>query len=241
MRPIMALPSSSARMCTSTQTMPKFKSRISRYGRLVAQRLPPQRTSNPSRWVITNCWTGVWQLITLWAGNSPYDHSHVTTQLTAYRLWGETLRVFGPARSTDCFLSVGTGIPANEEIPRPGEITKIVATVEALAGTATNTEIVHILFRTLIDAFAPHPGVKKYWRMNIGTKIEAFDEETGWWPFKKTVHHNDNYKGIGDLDDVKGLPALQQVTKEYIEQNMGMIDECARVLAASLEKEKEKQ
>jgi hypothetical protein len=148
----------------------------------------------------------------------------------------ETLAVFGPARSTNCFLSVGTGIPANVDLPQPGKITKIVSTVEAFASVATNSEIVHILFRTLIDAFAPHPGVKKYWRMNIGTKIPDWDEKENNWIFKnKVIHHNDNYAEIGELDQISALPALKKVTEAYIDQNKGMIDECAHALAASLE------
>ncbi|KAF2875149.1 acyl transferase/acyl hydrolase/lysophospholipase [Massariosphaeria phaeospora] len=155
-------------------------------------------------------------------------------------LWTETLSVFGPARSTDCFLSVGTGIPANQDIPRPSQVTKVMDTVEAFASIATNSELIHILFRTLIDAFAPHPGGKKYWRMNIGTRIGDWDENTGTWPLtNKVVHHYDDYAKIGELDDAKALEGLRKVTATYIEENKGMINECARVLAGSLKLQEE--
>jgi hypothetical protein len=89
-------------------------------------------------------------------------------------------------------------------------------TLEGLSAIATNTEIIHILFRTLIDAFAPKPGGSKYWRLNIGTMVD------------------DNYAKIGDLDDVKALAALLEVTKKYIADNAAMIAQCADALKSSL-------
>jgi hypothetical protein len=91
-------------------------------------------------------------------------------------------------------------------------------TMAGFASIATNTEIIHVLFRTLVDAFAPKPG-KKYWRLNIGTLID------------------DNYDEIGEMDDAKALPALLKVTNKYIVDKDVMITECANALKSSLKKD----
>ena len=46
---------------------------------------------------------------------------------------------------------------------------------------------------------------------------------------------DDNYAKIGDLDDVKALAALLEVTKKYIADNAAMISQCADALKSSLE------
>ncbi|KAG9649344.1 hypothetical protein KCU95_g15836, partial [Aureobasidium melanogenum] len=63
-------------------------------------------------------------------------------------LWNEVLSVFGPTRPTNCFLSIGTGIAKNVGI------NSLLSLPEALASAATNSELTHILFRTLLDAYA---------------------------------------------------------------------------------------
>lgn len=103
-------------------------------------------------------------------------------------------------RRTDCFLSNGTGIVAihnllwlKDRAPCP----------LALAGVATNLEITHILFRTLLTAFAPTNGQQKYWRFNIeGTIEEKYD-----------------YKGVGELDDVKAVKELVKRAARLIPSN----------------------
>jgi hypothetical protein len=133
------------------------------------------------------------------------------------RLWTEVLGVFGPARSTSCFLSIGTGMPANKALTKP-HLTGDHDVEQAFASIATNTEIVNILFRSLINAFAPAAQAKKYWRMNVGHKL----------PDK------DDYESVGDLDDVGALKKLIEMTDEYILAQDDAIDECAKALAVSL-------
>ena len=149
------------------------------------------------------------------------------------RLWTEVLGVFGPARPTACFLSLGTGTPANTALTDPGVIPS--HDVErAFAAIATNTEIVNILFRSLINAFAPAATAKKYWRLNVSEAIPAWDEQTNTWKGKKTVHHLDDYKNVGDLDDIKALEELAQRTEKYIKAQAESIDECAKALEVKL-------
>jgi hypothetical protein len=143
------------------------------------------------------------------------------------------LGVFGPARSTNAFLSIGTGIPSNQEITDPTK-TAFRDTMQNFVGAATNSQITHVLFRTLLDAFAPKPMGKKYWRLNIGTFIGDWDQHKGIWPFNETIHHMDDYEKIGELDDVSALPKLYDVTDKYIQENQGMIDECTNALKESL-------
>jgi hypothetical protein len=117
------------------------------------------------------------------------------------RLWTELLGVFGPARSTNAFLSIGTGIPKKEEIWDPAKA-YFSDTVETFATVATDSQITHMLFRTLLDAFAPRPAGRKYWRLNIGTPKGDWDEHTDHWytPWNrpKTRHHQNDYENIGN-------------------------------------------
>ncbi|KAK6359101.1 hypothetical protein TWF696_000268 [Orbilia brochopaga] len=152
-------------------------------------------------------------------------------------LWTETLGIFGPARHTACFLSIGTGMQPNVTLPRPGEVLKTFETEGAFASIATNTEIIHVLFRTLINAFAPKPTGKKYWRLNIGKKIAEYDEvqKGGWFSKDTIVHHSEDWAKIGDLDDVKALKGLEDMMMEYIADNQTLFEECAASLATSLQ------
>ena len=45
--------------------------------------------------------------------------------------------------------------------------------------------------------------------------------------------HLDNYKDVGELDDLDALKRLTEMTKTYIEMNGTLIDECASALGAS--------
>ena len=90
----------------------------------------------------------------------------------------------------------------------------------------------HVLFHGLIDSFAPKQLTKKYWRLNVGERIPEWEEEKGWiW--KSKVLHLDNYKDVGELDDLDALKRLTEMTKTYIERNGILIDECASALGAS--------
>lgn len=81
--------------------------------------------------------------------------------------------MFGPARTTDCFLSIGTGIPANMPVNQTSNGLDDFKVATAVPNVATNTQIVNILFRCLINVFTPKPQGKKYWRLNIGEEIPA--------------------------------------------------------------------
>ncbi|GAB7348910.1 hypothetical protein MBLNU459_g7600t1 [Dothideomycetes sp. NU459] len=147
-------------------------------------------------------------------------------------LWTEVLGVYGPARASNCFLSIGTGIGKNEAIVDPG-ILGDHAVEKSFAGAATNSEIIHVLFRTLINAFAPTAQTKKYWRLNVGQEIPEWKEEksTGWFVKKKEViTHLDNYEDVIEMDDVAQIQVLEDKTKEYIEAQKDAIQECANAL-----------
>lgn len=151
------------------------------------------------------------------------------------RLWTEILSVFGAIRQTDCFLSIGTGIDANHELSRPAR-TYPLSTAKSLGHIATNSELTHILFRGLINAFAPLPRTTKYWRLNVAQEIPAWDEIKRIWVFlTKEEHHHADYKPVIELDDVSGaLGPLMEMTKQYLEQKevQDAISACARALDA---------
>ncbi|KAG7409935.1 Calcium-independent phospholipase A2-gamma [Fusarium oxysporum f. sp. rapae] len=79
-------------------------------------------------------------------------------------LWNEVLSVFSPARSTNCFLSIGTGIAATKAV---GDVRNLKGFTEPVAMLATNSKITKLVFRSLINAFAPKPMAKKYCRFNV--------------------------------------------------------------------------
>ncbi|THW67339.1 hypothetical protein D6D19_09155 [Aureobasidium pullulans] len=125
-------------------------------------------------------------------------------------LWNEVLSVFGPTRSTNCFLSIGTGIPKNVGIKG------ILSLPEALASAATNSELTNILFRTLLDA------------VEIPADIE---EKSGWLGFGRyTEKHPDNYEDVGALDDLLALEKLKDMTLGYIKAQDEVIFECCKAL-----------
>lgn len=158
--------------------------------------------------------------------------------MLCHRLWTEVLGVFGPARATDCFLSIGTGMPRNTPVLRPGLFPDFKYNVaRSFAAVATNTEITHILFRTLIDAFAPRPLARKYWRMNVQKVIPGEDKfvRPGWFGGKKEfVKGLDDYDDPGALDDVEAARGrLTDWTKEFIRTEEKMIQDCAASLRRS--------
>lgn len=137
---------------------------------------------------------------------------------SSYRLWSEVLDVFGPARSTACFLSIGTGIPANQAVGEVGLLVRGDALAKGLSGAATNTELTNILFKALLNAYAPHSGIKKYWRLNVG---EAIPE-------------TDNYKVLSEMDDLTKKKELSDATDSYIKAQESLIEDCASTLRAIL-------
>ncbi|KAH0370527.1 hypothetical protein KCU65_g2571, partial [Aureobasidium melanogenum] len=141
-------------------------------------------------------------------------------------LWNEVLSVFGPTRPTNCFLSIGTGIPKNVGIKG------LMSLPEALASAATNSELTHILFRTLLDAYAPTSVTHKYWRLNVSVEIPAWDEQKSeYLGLKKyTVKHLDDYEDPGALDDLLAVKKLEEMTKGYIKAQDGVISECVKAL-----------
>ena len=115
----------------------------------------------------------------------------------------------------------------------------VVSVASTVPNIATNTQIVNILFRCLINAFAPKPQGKKYWRLNIGEEIPAWNEKTyPFWDifhqFEKDIMHVQDYAKLGDLDDVDSLPELVQMTKKYIDAQDQDISECAAALMGGL-------
>ncbi|KAK3995228.1 acyl transferase/acyl hydrolase/lysophospholipase [Cladorrhinum sp. PSN332] len=141
-------------------------------------------------------------------------------------LWNEVLSVFGPARPTSCFLSLGTGVDAAKSI---GNIHNPKAFVMGISGAATNTEIVNVLFRSLINAFAPKNTCKKYWRFNVGDGmpnwVEGKDGKFSWVMRGERVE-----KKVGDLDDVSVIEQTMKNTAVYIEGAKEMIGEAAGAL-----------
>jgi hypothetical protein len=83
--------------------------------------------------------------------------------------------VFGPTRSTNCFLSIGTSLPEKEGIKG------LLSLPEALASVVTNSELANILVRTLLDAYAPTSATHKHWRLNVGVDLPARGEEKSGW------------------------------------------------------------
>lgn len=98
--------------------------------------------------------------------------SQIRMVLTVDRAWSEVLTTFGAARTTSCFLSIGTGAAKATAIPTIGfswSLLKIrTAFLDALSALTTNTEITNVLFRSLINNYSPQNGIKKYWRLNVG-------------------------------------------------------------------------
>ncbi|KAJ4243526.1 hypothetical protein NW757_011165 [Fusarium falciforme] len=146
-------------------------------------------------------------------------------------LWNEILSVFGPARSTNCFLSIGTGIPAAKSV---GDVRNVAGFAESIAGIATNSDITNILFRSLINAFAPRPMGKKYWRFNVGDGLPDYVEEDGVWKWKMLGQRVE--EDIGELDDVKAIDRTVTNAEKYILEPgaQKMIEECANALREEL-------
>lgn len=147
--------------------------------------------------------------------------------------------MFGPARTTDCFLSSGTGIPANTPMNQKSNLLNVVSVASTVPSIATNTQVMHILFHCLINAFAPKPQGKKYWRLNIGEEIPEWKEKESplfdvFHLFEKEDLHMQDFRKLGDLDDVDSLPELIKMTEKYIAAQDQDISDCAAALMGGL-------
>ncbi|KAH8881049.1 FabD/lysophospholipase-like protein, partial [Thozetella sp. PMI_491] len=89
-------------------------------------------------------------------------------------LWTEVATVFTPGRSTDCFLSIGTGMASNAALsdlkfsvldPK-GSAKAAMDFGMGLVSAATNSESTNVLFRVLLNEFAPKVRSPKYFRFN---------------------------------------------------------------------------
>jgi len=147
-----------------------------------------------------------------------------------YRLWNEVLSVFGPARATNCFLSIGTGIPLS--VTMSNNPLSIATT--AIPSIATNSEITNILFRSLINAFAPQGMAKKYWRFSVGDGFPDWVEENGVWKWKLLGERKE--EDIGELDDVGAIQQTENKAKTYLQSPAAakMVVEAADALRKQL-------
>ena len=149
------------------------------------------------------------------------------------RLWNEVLTVYGATRSTSCFLSIGTGTPKSEKTaPATGKIIKFA---ESMASIATITEVTNILFRSLINAFAPNPNSKKYYRFNIGDGCPDWVPTKDGTGFQWVLHEKREEMNLGELDDVAAMENTIKATQAYIakEAAQEMMLECAQSLVVA--------
>lgn len=135
--------------------------------------------------------------------------------LTVRRLWNEVLSVYGPDRSVECFLSIGTGIPKAVK-----GANNIISTASTVASIATNSEVTNILFRSLLNAFAPKSMARKYWRLNVGDGMPDWvvgdDGKMRW----RLIGQRDE-KDIGDMDNVAAIDQTVKRAEDYIRSGDG--------------------
>lgn len=138
------------------------------------------------------------------------------------------LQVFGPLRTTDCFLSIGTGIPQANPLP---SVRHPIDFAMGIVDIATNSEIINIMFRSLINAFAPRGMDKKYWRLNVGDGLPDWVEVDGVWQWKLQAERKE--ENIGKLDDVSMIDLTKQRAGEYLKlaETGTTLRECSRALA----------
>jgi len=125
---------------------------------------------------------------------------------------------------------------ANVAVAQPGLDFKNA--MESFADIATNTEDTNILFRALVDAFAPHAQTTKYYRLNVSKALpEPADSKgiLGWLTQNKTVKGVlNNFEDPGSLDDVDAIPRLKEWTIEWIKAQQDIIKSCSEALARHL-------
>jgi hypothetical protein len=96
--------------------------------------------------------------------------------------------------------------------------------IEEFAGVATNTQLMHLLFQALVDAYAPESGRQKYWHLNIGENPELLNNET----------HQVDHVDLGELDDLNKEGLIVEETNKYITAQTSIISSCADRLKESL-------
>ncbi|GMG24370.1 unnamed protein product [Aspergillus oryzae] len=134
-------------------------------------------------------------------------------------LWNEVLSVFGAGRPIDCILSIGTGIPKNQVF---GESVK--GAITGLGSAITNTELANILFRTLIDAYAPESRRLKYIRLNVGREIEDWPEDA----------MEKEHEELAEMDSLTQIDGFIERTEQYIKEQEPRIRRCASTLNRNL-------
>jgi hypothetical protein len=105
---------------------------------------------------------------------------------------------------------------------------------ESVASIATNSEITNILFRSLINAFAPQGMAKKYWRFNVGDGLPDWVKEDGVWKWKLLAGRKE--EKVGDLDDVEAISRTEERARTYLQRPAAdkMVAECAEALGKKL-------
>ena len=149
-------------------------------------------------------------------------------------MWNEVLTVYGATRSTSCLLSIGTGTPKSEKVHDP-TLRQVADFTQDMAGIATNTEVTNILFRSLINAFAPNPNTSKYYRINIGDGCPQWVPSEDGTSFKWVSLEAREEQDLGQLDDVAAMKTTIEATKKYIKQTgaQKLMSEAATALAVT--------
>lgn len=109
-------------------------------------------------------------------------------------------------------------------------VRNIAGFTEGVVGAATNSEVTNILFRSLLNAFAPKGMAKKYWRFNVGDGLPDWVEENGVWKWKLLSTRKE--EELGELDDTKMIKIVLKRADEYLELPGAkvMVQECAKSL-----------
>ncbi len=96
-----------------------------------------------------------------------------------------------------------------------------------IASAASNSESTNILFRTLLDAYAPRTGQPKYFRLNFEEiKVNA----------KKGTKEMEDFVQLAEMDDAREetLENQQKKTDEWIARNKTLVASAAAALKRSL-------
>jgi hypothetical protein len=94
-----------------------------------------------------------------------------------------------------------------------------------IASASSNSEATNVLFRTLVDAYAPRTGEPKYFRLNF----EEVDPNT-------STKELQNFVQLAEMDDASQatLKFQEKKTTEWIAKNKTVIDSAAVALKRSL-------
>lgn len=149
-------------------------------------------------------------------------------------MWNEVLTVYGPRRNTCCFLSIGTGTPKSERVADP-TLKQLKGFAQSMASIATNTEVTNILFRSLINAFAPLPNSQKYFRFNIGDGCPEWVPTEDGTAYQWVSLEKREEQELGELDDVGAMKKTIEATNKYIglKGAQQLMAECARSLVTA--------